>query len=259
MIHEEGLPSVYARHEAMAATRARARARRWGSSHSFPSSTGARRRSPRCAHRPACRRKSLKDGLKQRGILVAGGLGAYSDRGDSHWTHGRHSRERRRAHVRRARGSAWPRRVRRCRGRRSARRSCPPSPAWMRTPATSSSASSTSRSAPTRRRRWRSTTSTRWAASAFAIRSASSFALDHYAPPTSAKTAALHDRVRAFARAHGIHLWEMGDGIGLQLMVGIRTLSAGRTRRRRGQSLDDVRRAERRSARASEAPISPRR
>jgi 3-isopropylmalate/(R)-2-methylmalate dehydratase large subunit len=28
----------------------------------------------------------------------------------------------------------------------------------------------------------------------------------------------LHDRVRAFARAHGIHLWEMGDGIGLQLM-----------------------------------------
>lgn len=44
-------------------------------------------------------------------------------------------------------------------------------------------------------------------------------ALDHYAPPTSAKTAALHDRVRTFARVHGIHLWEMGDGIGLQLMV----------------------------------------
>jgi 3-isopropylmalate/(R)-2-methylmalate dehydratase large subunit len=44
-------------------------------------------------------------------------------------------------------------------------------------------------------------------------------ALDHYAPPTSAKTAALHDRVRAFARMHGIHLWEMGDGIGLQLMA----------------------------------------
>jgi len=44
-------------------------------------------------------------------------------------------------------------------------------------------------------------------------------ALDHYAPPTSARTAALHDRVRAFARTHGIHLWEMGDGIGLQLMA----------------------------------------
>ena len=45
------------------------------------------------------------------------------------------------------------------------------------------------------------------------------FSLDHYAPPSSAKSAALHDRVRAFARAHGIHVWEVGDGIGLQLMV----------------------------------------
>jgi 3-isopropylmalate/(R)-2-methylmalate dehydratase large subunit len=45
------------------------------------------------------------------------------------------------------------------------------------------------------------------------------FSLDHYAPPSSAKSAALQDRVRAFARAHGIHLWEMGDGIGLQLMM----------------------------------------
>lgn len=45
------------------------------------------------------------------------------------------------------------------------------------------------------------------------------FSLDHYAPPSSAKSAALHDRVRAFARAHGIHVWEVGEGIGLQLMV----------------------------------------
>ena len=45
------------------------------------------------------------------------------------------------------------------------------------------------------------------------------FSLDHYAPPSSAKSAALHDRVRAFARVHGIHLWEVGEGIGLQLMV----------------------------------------
>jgi 3-isopropylmalate/(R)-2-methylmalate dehydratase large subunit len=45
------------------------------------------------------------------------------------------------------------------------------------------------------------------------------FALDHYAPPTNAKIAAFHDRIRAFARTHGIHLWPMGEGIGLQLMM----------------------------------------
>jgi len=45
------------------------------------------------------------------------------------------------------------------------------------------------------------------------------FSLDHYAPPASAKSAALHDRLRAFARTHGIPLWEVGEGIGLQLMV----------------------------------------
>ena len=45
------------------------------------------------------------------------------------------------------------------------------------------------------------------------------FSLDHYAPPSSAKSAALHDRVRAFARSHRIHLWEVGEGLGLQLMV----------------------------------------
>ena len=45
------------------------------------------------------------------------------------------------------------------------------------------------------------------------------FSLDHYAPPSSAKSAALHDRVRAFARAHDVPLWEVGEGIGLQLMV----------------------------------------
>lgn len=44
-------------------------------------------------------------------------------------------------------------------------------------------------------------------------------ALDHYSPPSSAKSAGLHDRIRAFARTHGIHLWEMGEGIGIQLMV----------------------------------------
>ncbi|MFI5310094.1 MAG: aconitase/3-isopropylmalate dehydratase large subunit family protein [Gemmatimonadales bacterium] len=44
-------------------------------------------------------------------------------------------------------------------------------------------------------------------------------ALDHYSPPSSAKTAGLQDRIRAFARTHGIHLWDMGEGIGIQLMV----------------------------------------
>ena len=45
------------------------------------------------------------------------------------------------------------------------------------------------------------------------------FSLDHYAPPSNPASAALHDRVRAFARVHGIHLWEVGEGIGLQLMM----------------------------------------
>jgi 3-isopropylmalate/(R)-2-methylmalate dehydratase large subunit len=45
------------------------------------------------------------------------------------------------------------------------------------------------------------------------------FSLDHYAPPSSAQSAGLHDRVRAFARTHGIHVWEVGEGIGLQLMM----------------------------------------
>jgi 3-isopropylmalate/(R)-2-methylmalate dehydratase large subunit len=45
------------------------------------------------------------------------------------------------------------------------------------------------------------------------------FSLDHYSPPSSLRSAALHDRVRAFAVEHGIHLWPVGDGIGLQLMI----------------------------------------
>jgi len=45
------------------------------------------------------------------------------------------------------------------------------------------------------------------------------FSLDHYAPPSSARSAALHDRVRSFARGQHIPLWEVGEGIGLQLMV----------------------------------------
>ncbi len=43
------------------------------------------------------------------------------------------------------------------------------------------------------------------------------FALDHYSPPASAKTAAFHDRVRRFARDYGVELHEVGEGISHQL------------------------------------------
>ena len=42
------------------------------------------------------------------------------------------------------------------------------------------------------------------------------FALDHYAPPSSTKTMAFHDTVRAFAQQHGATLAEMGEGISHQ-------------------------------------------
>ncbi|MDB4892722.1 MAG: 3-isopropylmalate dehydratase [Gemmatimonadetes bacterium] len=45
------------------------------------------------------------------------------------------------------------------------------------------------------------------------------FSLDHYSPPNSAKSAGLHDRIRQFARDQGIRTFEVGEGIGLQLMV----------------------------------------
>jgi 3-isopropylmalate/(R)-2-methylmalate dehydratase large subunit len=45
------------------------------------------------------------------------------------------------------------------------------------------------------------------------------FALDHYAPAPSRHTAQLHQRMRQFAAAHGILLWDVGEGIGHQLVV----------------------------------------
>jgi 3-isopropylmalate/(R)-2-methylmalate dehydratase large subunit len=45
------------------------------------------------------------------------------------------------------------------------------------------------------------------------------FALDHYAPAPSRHTAQLHQRMREFAAAHGIPLWDVGEGIGHQLVV----------------------------------------
>lgn len=44
------------------------------------------------------------------------------------------------------------------------------------------------------------------------------FALDHYAPPTSSHTIALHERVRAFAQHHGAELREVGEGISHQIV-----------------------------------------
>jgi 3-isopropylmalate/(R)-2-methylmalate dehydratase large subunit len=44
-------------------------------------------------------------------------------------------------------------------------------------------------------------------------------ALDHYAPTPSPKTAELHRRIREFASKNCIQVWEIGDGIGHQLMV----------------------------------------
>lgn len=45
------------------------------------------------------------------------------------------------------------------------------------------------------------------------------FALDHYSPPASAKTAAFHDRVRTFADRHGAAMCEVGEGISFQLLA----------------------------------------
>jgi 3-isopropylmalate/(R)-2-methylmalate dehydratase large subunit len=45
------------------------------------------------------------------------------------------------------------------------------------------------------------------------------FALDHYAPAPSRAAAQLHQRMREFAARHGIVVWEVGEGIGHQLVI----------------------------------------
>src|SRR5262249_18482923 len=45
------------------------------------------------------------------------------------------------------------------------------------------------------------------------------FALDHYAPAPSRATTLLHQRMRDFAAQPGIVLWEVGEGIGHQILV----------------------------------------
>jgi len=77
MIHEEGLPLVYARHSSMAAT-LRDRAASIGLGPLFPdlehrSPTLTALRTP-----PDVTPKRIRDGLRDRGILVAEGLGIHS-------------------------------------------------------------------------------------------------------------------------------------------------------------------------------------
>jgi 3-isopropylmalate/(R)-2-methylmalate dehydratase large subunit len=43
-------------------------------------------------------------------------------------------------------------------------------------------------------------------------------AMDHYSPPSTAKTAAFHEEIRAFARRYGTRLREVGDGISFQIL-----------------------------------------
>jgi 3-isopropylmalate/(R)-2-methylmalate dehydratase large subunit len=45
------------------------------------------------------------------------------------------------------------------------------------------------------------------------------FALDHYAPPSTPRTAAFHEQMRAFARRHAAELYEVGDGISHQIVM----------------------------------------
>jgi 3-isopropylmalate/(R)-2-methylmalate dehydratase large subunit len=45
------------------------------------------------------------------------------------------------------------------------------------------------------------------------------FALDHYAPPSTPATARFHEQVRAFGRAHGATVYDVGDGISHQILI----------------------------------------
>lgn len=45
------------------------------------------------------------------------------------------------------------------------------------------------------------------------------FCLDHYVPAPNRATGLLHQRMRDFAARHGIPFWEVGEGIGHQLIV----------------------------------------
>ncbi len=53
------------------------------------------------------------------------------------------------------------------------------------------------------------------------------FALDHYAPPTSAETRSFHERVQSFATRHGAECFGVGDGISHQVLVDRRRVAPG--------------------------------
>lgn len=46
-----------------------------------------------------------------------------------------------------------------------------------------------------------------------------SVSLDHYSPPPNRTTATLHEKIRKFAAKHGMSVFEVGDGIGHQVMM----------------------------------------
>ncbi|MDA7947727.1 MAG: aconitase/3-isopropylmalate dehydratase large subunit family protein [Hyphomicrobiaceae bacterium] len=46
-----------------------------------------------------------------------------------------------------------------------------------------------------------------------------SVSLDHYSPPPNRTTADLHNQIRKFAQQHGMSVFEVGDGIGHQVMM----------------------------------------
>lgn len=45
------------------------------------------------------------------------------------------------------------------------------------------------------------------------------FSLDHYSPPSTPKTAAFHEQVRAFAERHGAEVFGVGEGISHQIIA----------------------------------------
>lgn len=59
----------------------------------------------------------------------------------------------------------------------------------------------------------------RMGGTAIANAASTSVSLDHYSPPPNRTTATLHEKIRAFAGRHGMTVFEVGDGIGHQVMM----------------------------------------
>jgi aspartate aminotransferase-like enzyme len=80
MMHEEGLPAVYARHEAMA-ERVRTGAQELGLALQCPDISPFASTLTAIALPPHVPPKVIREGLRERGILAAAGLGQYKDGG----------------------------------------------------------------------------------------------------------------------------------------------------------------------------------